>query len=114
MGDRSQFQSCVLWSTCWVPHIWYGKYLYFWAETNLVNSELCGMLNAGQAAENLAQGWKKEDDTKKEQCGFTQIYVTGDCFEKQSASALHLIGQGSRMGLQTAFGLRDLKNEPFL
>lgn len=38
-------------------HICYGKYLYFWAETNLVNSELCGMLNAAQAAENLAQGW---------------------------------------------------------
>ena len=47
-----------------------------------MNSELCGMLNAGQAAENLAQGWKKADDTKKEQCGFTQVYVTGDCFEK--------------------------------
>lgn len=47
-----------------------------------MNSELCVMLNAGQAAENLAQGWKKEDDTKKEQCDFTQVYVTGDCFEK--------------------------------
>lgn len=65
MGDRSQFWTCVLWSTCCVSQIRYGKYLDFWAETNLVNSELFGMLNAGQAGEKQAQGWKKEDSTEK-------------------------------------------------
>lgn len=81
MGDRSQFWTGVLWSTCWVSHIRYGKYLYFWAKTNLVNSELFGMLNTGQAGEKLAQGWKKSSLTGSSMPISHLVVFTGACLK---------------------------------